>query len=477
MLRRRTLTCNLRGWACATLIVLLPCGALAAETRLFVDDVELAKKENVVRRAHACAKPAEPVLVPEKPWEQEGEDRRIYVYGTVVRDPATGQFRMWYNRLDRILYATSEDGLMWRRPELGLVEHEGSAENNLLPIDMHSPSVVFDPDTENADARYKMLGHPRKAPRGYCVAHSADGLKWTFYPKNPLAPGGDTCTLAHDADTGEFFVFFKKSHEHRGHRRRLVYLSTSRNMHTWTEPVLVMAPDEIDDAQTAAQGGKFSQFYNMSAFRRGNQWLGLVTHFRYSGSPPRKGPRQSGDDGPIDVQLVHSRDGLAWKRCEDRSPVIPNGPHDYDAGCILGTANSPVFVDDEMWIFYTAITTTHGGFVPEKVITIALAKWRRDGFVSLDAGEEEGVVETVPLEPAGKALCINADAEGGRLLVELLHPRTGEPLDGYSAADAIPITTDSVAHEVRWKNGSALPSDVFQIRFRLKNTRLYSYAL
>ena len=289
---------------------------------------------------------------------------------------------------------------------------------------------------------------------------------------------GDTCTLAHDPESGESFAFFKKSHKHRGYPRRLVYLSTSRDMQTWSKPVLAMAPDEVDDAQTAKEGGRFSQFYNMSAFRYGNQWLGLVTHFRYSGPPKRKGPLQSGHDGPIDVQLVHSRDGRDWKRCEDRSAVIPNGPYKYDAGCILGVANSPVFVGDEMWIYYTAITTTHGGFVPEKVITIALAKWRRDGFVSLDAGEKEGIVETVPLKSSGEKLTLNVDAAGGQVIVELIDPQTAKPLPGYSAADAVPITADSVRQPVRWKNKTNLPADgKFRLRFRLKNARLYSYSM
>lgn len=37
--------------------------------------------------------------------------------------------------------------------------------------------------------------------------------------------------------------------------RRLVYLAVSKDTRNWSEPKLVMAPDEIDDAQTKAQGG------------------------------------------------------------------------------------------------------------------------------------------------------------------------------------------------------------------------------
>ena len=38
--------------------------------------------------------------------------------------------------------------------------------------------------------------------------------------------------------------------------------------------------------------------------------------------------------------------------------VIPRGPHAYDAGSILGLSSIPVIADDQMWLYYTAMTTT-----------------------------------------------------------------------------------------------------------------------
>jgi lysophospholipase L1-like esterase len=244
----------------------------------------------------------------------------------------------------------------------------------------------------------------------------------------------------------------------------------------WSEPALVMAPDEADDAQVQAEGGQFAQFYNMSAFPYGGQFLGLVTHFRYTGPPDREGTLQSKHDGPIDVQLVHSRNGRMWERCEDRSPVIPNGPHAYDAGCILGVTNTPVVVEDELWMYYTAITTTHGGFVPEKRITIALAKWRLDGFASLDAGEEEGVIRTVTLECAGDRLIINADI-AGTLTVSVLDT-DGNTIPGYGHDDCNALTGDSVRHAVSWQSEKNIPNyGPFSLEFRMKNAQLFSFTV
>ena len=454
------------------------------ETQIMVDDRRISHKEGVIRRVHAGRKLDNPVLVSEMPWELSTNDRRVYTYGTVLATPGGDGFRMWYERFNRQLYATSADGIRWTRPQLGLVEFEGSRKNNILPIDLHSSSVVLDAKAEPAK-RYKMFGYHRPT-KSYHTAYSSDGLNWKQYEHGNPFFGGDTCTLAQDPKTGEFLAFHKKYREHRGHKRRLVYLSISKDMQTWTEPKLVMAPDEIDDHQTQTEGGQFSEFYNMSAFPWGGQWLGMVTHFRYTGPPTEIGPAQSNQngitnqsphDGPIDAQLVYSRDGRTWNRLEDRSPVIPNGPHEYDAGTILGVCNAPVVVGEEMWMYYTAITTTHGGYLPRKKITVARAAWRLDGMVSLEAGTEGGTVTTVLLRPAGQHLFVNTDAAQGELKVEILD-EAENPLPGYGEGDLIPVRSDTVRQPVHWKGNKTLPPDrPIRLRFRLSNAHLFSYVI
>jgi hypothetical protein len=451
--------------------------AIGPERQIFVDDTLVAHKTGLVRKVHPCRKLPEPVMVSEKTWEQAGIDQRIYVYGTVLRDYDTRQFRMWYNRNHLVLYATSDDGLDWHRPALGFHESGSSKANNIVFPHFHSPSVVYNERETDPNKRYQMLGYAKVAGRGYYAAHSPDGLHWKLHPKNPVLPGGDTCTLALNPNTGEYLAFHKRTHVHRDKNRRLVYLAASRDMQHWSEPKLVMAPDEIDDAQVEAEGGRYAQFYNMSVFPYGGQMLGLVTHFRYTGPPKERGPLQSGDDGPVDVQLVHSRDGRQWHRCDDRSPMIPTGPHAYDAGCVLGVINGPVVVGDELWLYYTAITTTHGGYVPRKKITIALAKWRLDGLVSLDAGAEGGVVETVPLRCPSGRLVVNADALGGELRVGV-RDEEGSPLPGFAEADCVPLGADAVRHTVRWKQHDRLPADrPIRLHFHLENARLFSFAV
>lgn len=225
----------------------------------------------------------------------------------------------------------------------------------------------------------------------------------------------------------------------------------------------------------AKKPGQRSGFYDMSVFPYGGQFLGVAATFRRTKRLKSTVPDQSPDEGPIHGQLLHSRDGHAWHRFEDRTAVIPNGPAKFDAGCILGMINTPVVHNDEICIYYTAITTGHGGKIPEKRITIGRAAWRLDGFISLDADEKPGMLETVALETSGNRLIVNADASKGQLAVEVLD-KDGKTLPGYSARDCITMKTDGIRHVIKWQDRERLPTDQpLRLRFHLKNASLYSY--
>jgi hypothetical protein len=59
----------------------------------------------------------------------------------------------------KVCLALSQGGLQWRRPNLGLVEWEGSRSNNILPWGenwMRRPNVILDPRDPDPNRRYKM---------------------------------------------------------------------------------------------------------------------------------------------------------------------------------------------------------------------------------------------------------------------------------------------------------------------------------
>jgi len=473
------------------------------ERQISVDDLMIRAKRGVTRVVHPAKKLDRPVLSPEMPWEERDadgiKDKRVNIYGTVLRDEATGAFRMWYGSPGRVLFATSADGIHWERPILNIV-----GANNGTNLNLHSHSIIDDPFETDPAKRYKAVGcasqgvdnarlqrlkdkfelvdwYRDKDHRLYYAAYSADGLRWTVGPE-PILLGCDTITLSQDPKTGEYLAFHKRQGDPRVVGIRQVFLSVSKDMENWSEPQPVVVADEIDNrAARKLKGGIYSEFYNESAFPYAGQWLGFVTHFRRVDPPSAlfgndavDGRRRS-NTGIIDVQLVHSRDGRHWLRCSDRSPVIALGPHPYDAGSIFGLCNAPVIVGDEIRMYYTAVTTPHGGLPPEKVQSIAMASWRIDGLASLQASEKPGTIETHEFVPEGNRLWVNADVATGRLMVEVLDA-SGKTIEGYEKESCVIRNQDSVRLEIAWKHQSALPKGIpIRLRFSLENGDLYSY--
>jgi hypothetical protein len=320
-----------------------------------------------------------------------------------------------------------------------------------------------------------MVGY---ATRKYWAAVSPDGLNWRSDPETHILDHHDTVTMTQNPDTGEFLVFHKRPHVVRGFDRRVVWLSRSKDFRTWSEPELVLSPDEIDDAWVSRPEER-TEFYNMSVFPHAGGYIGLPAVFRceYQLDRAGVGPGQSSWAGPIDVEIASSVDGSKWQRAWPRMNVIPQGdPGTFSGGAVLGLASAPVNFGKETWFYYTVLTTNHGGSMPPKTISIARAEWRRDGYVSLDAGPEGGRLETAPLKFMRPQLVVNADAKRGSVRAAIVE-QDGSPIAGMTLADSEPLQTDTVNGVMRWKSGLKPPTDrPVKVLLQLESTRLFSIA-
>ncbi len=439
-------------------------------TELFVDDVQIATRTGVVRRIHPARKLPQPVIVADRPWERGAGVR---IYGATHYDAGTGEFRMWYSRL----YATSRDGVHWTKPELDIELFEGRRTNLILP--KGGGAVIVDEIEPDPAKRYKVLVNESIKVGGFSGYHSADGIHWTRYGNDRIITvGSELGHLQRDPATRKYFAYIRpyppRHFPKNVREKRLGAVVTSDDFIHWSEMKVVLVPDAIDDAWVT-QPEQRTEFYAMNGFAYGGSYLGIVPLFRITRIHASKGPEQSRYDGPMEGQLITSRDGLSWARMQERDPVIPSGP-DYDRS-VMNVAVAPLVVGDEVWHYYTAINDTHGAPLPPKRITIARAQWRLDGWVSLDAGAAGGVVETAPIAHRTGTLEVNANAAGGRLVVEVLDAR-GQVLPGYAAAESAVITTDSVRHRVRWPGRERLPAaGPFRLRFHLRDTSLFSYTI
>ena len=419
---------------------------------LFADDSAIAASEGIARTVHPGKTSAEPVLCPDRPWEEI----RVYACGAAYYDAPDHLFRLWYAANGGLLYATSKDGLHWNKPALGIYPYEGAKTNNITFKGFACPSVLLDRRETDPAKRYKMVGS--RVTNGYFSACSADGLHWTEI-KKPIFMYHDTITLAQDPRTGDYLAYHKRHWNHRGFNRRLVWLSRSRDFQTWSEPKLVFTPDAEDDAWANGPQQR-TEVYNMTVLPHAAGFLGFPTMFRVTSIMKEKDvkPEQSPTDGHIDVQLVTSADGENWQRTAPRTVVIPNGPEgSFDAGCILNVSSTAATTDKETWLYYTGVNTTHGGTMPPKRMSLGRAVWRRHGFVSLDA-TGKGRVETKPLRFAASTLEVNADAAGGQLRVGVLEA-DGRKIPGLSSDDCEPLCADATRHTLCWTSKRQPPAD------------------
>jgi hypothetical protein len=444
--------------------------------------------------------PDNPLVVPDRRWE--GTD--VYLYGTVMRDSTTGRYRMWYQSWRPALmnYAVSDNGIQWTKPNLGL---DGRGDNVLGLAELYA--VIYTPDDPDPSRRYKRLQYLGPGAYRWGAFFSPDGLRWKGLPGKehksgykPVLKGAECAQVIFDEQTGGYvafpkmYEFVKNAHQTKPFERRSMTVSFSDDFVNWTELKMILVPDARDDELAAqrviearsvlifddGEPWYHSHFYVMSGFPYQGMYLGLLSVFDVSGGGGTKKFTAGGEDGPVQVELVSSRDLINWHRVADRALFIPRGPDDaFDASTIY-TANRPVILDDEIRIYYGGIKHSHGNpayhggkYDKSKLGSgIGLATLRLDGFVSISAGAVTGTLTTKPLRFKGDQLTINADAIDGIIKIEILGDN-GKPIAGYNAS----FTGDALRHQVKWqgaKDLSALIGRTVRLRFHLQRADLYS---
>ena len=500
-------------------------------TQLFVDNLVIEQVQEVTRRWHQPARSGDgPVIKRDRPWEHI----TYFTYSSYVvfRDPADGLFKCWYedqelipevtggrpwgwNHNCRQLYAYSEDGVHFVKPELGIhqVDHR---DTNIIfggPDEgsIHSASYIIDPYPPTPDRRFRMLythdlwgdyGSPQQRIR---CAYSGDGIRWETDEDLPSFGStggelGDVSVLFYDHDARQFVQNTRHPLQGRGainprnpsrfsfeavphapqnwaaQSRRRVFQSRSHDFFHWSDPVLVAAADDDQDNLD-------DSFYGMAQFKVGS------THFACVGVLHMV-------DQTRDVQLLVSHDGLRWKQTNKSQPFIaPRGAGYWD-GYMQAVCSPPIEVGEELWFYHGGSACTHDMWRsakegishpeledPSRVeFSLGLAKLRKDGFASLDTNPyREGIVVTRPLVGLGTRLVINARCRpGGSVRVEVAD-KYDDPIEPCTLERCDPFTGDSTAHVVTWEGSPDVPAGHEErrlwrkLRFFLRNAELFSF--
>jgi hypothetical protein len=438
------------------------------QRQLFVDDVRIEKIENLKRTLHQPQKRGAVIRSP-------NPRQTIQTRTAPVWDRDAKVFKFWVLGIDDTFWQ-SPDGLHWTpgpRPNL------------------RTDLVVYDPNDSDRARRFKAA----LLNEGFAV--SPDGVRWTKLNIAKI-PSSDEGNFSFDPREGLFIHTVK-----RGARfGRALALATSRDFHNWTDYGVVLQSDEMDQElgkkhirarasdrtlrQTMYDDPKVYcvDVYNMGVFHYEGLYIGMPALYHATGPVPN----YPNTDGFHLVQLACSRDLKTWLRLGDRQPFV--GPSRLDSGAYDLTQilppSAPVVKDDELWFYYTGLKYRanfryvgiypNGDTVPipgrdRDVGAVCLAVLRRDGFISLDAGEEPGTLLTKPLVLGETTMRVNVDASGGELNVRVL--------DGVGQTIAVsePVTGNQPRAMLRWKSGdlASVKGKTVGLRFALRKARLYSF--
>ena len=475
----------------AAILLIRSVGGLAAESeshhtqaacrvgttkQLFLDDYVVDTMDGLHKVLHQANRhPNNPLLVPEHPWEGRALEAPI-----VFWDDDLKLFRIYYWALhsDAIYtcYATSEDGIRWERPVLGLHEGpDGGKDNNIVlrgeGTKARTRYVVRNPYSDDPAKKYVAMYIDNVPGLTEFIAYSPDAFHWTTAIKI-----GDLRNVTGGPPTPNprFFLVEQRWAPGAEHRYRAIWRTGSQDLRNWGGGTWAIIRQANDDPNL--------EFYHATShFLGADTYHGLHLGYYYPYHTQSEGARLADGTrmaGTIDTSLMVSRDTIEW-HCVDRTkPFLPIGSKGaWDAGMVFGSPE--IVVGDELRFYYGAWRSEHSAGAANDG-GIGLAALRLDGFVSVEPIGQDGSFTTKPLEVAGRKLELNLDARGGAVSVEVLGP-FGEPITGFRRNDAVAIQdVDDLGAQQHWdgrEDLGGLVGRTVRLKFYLQNAKLYAFQI
>ena len=448
-----------------SLFVLTASGQFAnthhATKHLFLDNRIIAETVNAKLEVGKVEKHASnPLFGEEKEWEMRFDN----LYGNIIFDEEEQIYKCWYcpfiveseangmtleerakpykehpKREMGICYATSKDGITWEKPDLGLVEYNGSKNNNIVWRGPHGAGIIKDLNERDPEKQYKVIF------QGMAVGFSADGIHWSDKQKvKGVKVAGDTHNNAIWAPTLNKYVGMTRTWG-RKFGREVARIESNDFIH-WTKEEVVLHGTNKD-----------LQTYAMPTFYYSGIYLGLVAIYQES-------------TDRVWTELTWSPDTKSWFRINEGNPLIPNSEKelDYDYGCVYACA-SPVIEDDKILLYYGGSDWKHSGW---RNGTLCLAMLRPDGFAGYVQQERnlQGSITTKPIRYNGGDLKLTADVEkGGSLMVTVLNSEGAEIATSKSVKTTITDQKLQLNHQI--------DEDSITLKIEFSKAKLYSFSI
>ena len=392
-------------------------------------------------------------------------------YNTTFQDG--NRFRMYYRgwNLDEnkrkedyvacCCVAESDDGIAWQKPNLGLIERDGSTNNNIIIETDHLTHnfVPFIDTNPNAAHQYRGVGRGTGDQiHNLFAMHSDDGLRWESTYHEPMQIEGrfDSQNLVYwDPNCESYRIYFRDLE--RGHRA--IKTATSSDFINWSDAPFLSYEGSPPD--THLYTSQIEPYY-----RAPHIYVGFPTRFIQNRGQITEG------------LFMSSRNGVHFSRFEE-SFIRPGlNPNKWGNRCNYtwyGLIETPSDIADAP----PEITL----FTDEKYYTGMPVSTRRhtlrlDGFVSLRAGMSGGEIVTTPVTFAGSSLEVNiSTSAAGSARIALLDENE-YTIEGYSLEDSDEFFGDSVAHVATWKGSSdlaGLQGQPVRLRIAMNDADVYAF--
>ncbi|MFC1526111.1 hypothetical protein ACFL6X_04785 [Candidatus Latescibacterota bacterium] len=438
--------------------------SIGTDRQLFVDEHWIAESHGVELRLHTPVR-HEVAIAAEHPWEKGGVS-----YMVTFADQ--GKFRAWYrcdcqmppedSRVPLIGYAESDDGIHWTKPFLGLIEYEGSRDNNLVWAGPGNNMAPFRDDSPDAreEERYKAIVRDRDL---YALT-SPDGLRWRLLQQGPILTDRpfDSHNIAFWDTDLQRYAIYARGVAGKGDFQggvRWIRRSLSEDFCTWS------SLEPIDAGDTP-----FEHLYTNSCIqydRAPGTYLMFPSRFVKEREPV---PGWEYGPGVNDILFMSSRDGLHFHRFMEAFVRPGPDPENWHERAIFMERGILPASPTELSLY---------GMEHWRMPSVRIRRYslRTDGFVSVGAGYDGGELVTQPMIVGGRELELNySTSAAGSICVEIQRP-SGAPVDGLSADACGEIFGDEIEGTVAWEGADlgALIGQPVRLRFVLRDADLYAF--
>ena len=418
------------------------------------------------------------------------DSQMVKYYGAVCE--VGDELRLWYlghGDIDgeptpaQVCYAVSTDGVNWEKPELGLVEFNGSKRNNVLPFEAAgtpaSCSVLHDPEDPDPARRFKMVTEDN--PYYITASYSRDGIHWKEGPSNPI--------LKHNAVEPTGLIKFNGCYLLNGQggnvgTKRALVTFVSWDFENWSDAVVLgLRRDRHPYRQIPGCHAGEQVHLGAGLWDRGNVVIGVYGMWH--------GETNDRRFTSMDLGFLVSNDALHFTEpIPDFKFISAYEIESKESGCFPTLEQGQGFanVGDESLFWYA---NWRGGdlhvarfprdrlgyfeVVPDPRPNLLPSEdthqlyWREHiGDMVPEYAEPHCISCPIDLKGASPSVYVNAQGVSPQngLTVELLDERM-RPLPGFGRADCLPVVEEGLRTPVAWKEKRTLEGIDSPVRVRI----------